>query len=73
MLKEHANVARSSGAANELAARPAKVDGEADYPARVAAAKRRWGNTRKGESPFAHAAGDRTRFATARGRDSGFW
>ena len=52
MLRVRANVTLSSGAANELAALQAKVDGEADYPARVAAAKRRWGNTKKRESPF---------------------
>jgi uncharacterized protein (TIGR02646 family) len=53
MLRVRSNITLSPGAAGELAALQSKVDGEPDYPSRVAAAKRRWESTRKGESPFA--------------------
>ncbi len=52
MLKVRAGVTLAHDALASLGALQASVDGEADYAARVDAAKRRWGNVKKSEHPF---------------------
>ena len=52
MLKVRENIALPQSASQSLAALQAKVDGEPDYPARVAAARAAWDGARKNDPPF---------------------